>query len=71
MIDQVVDPHEAEEWTCAGCGKPLVSQKVEAEYLGGKYPVDLPRCPCCGLVFIPEQLAVGKMSQIEKMLEDK
>jgi hypothetical protein len=31
----------------------------------------LPRCPRCGLVFIPEELALGKMAEVEKLLEDK
>ena len=66
-----VDPHEAEGWSSAKCGVPLEMRKVEVSYMGSKYPVDLPRCPCCGLVFIPEQLALGKIAAVEKLLEDK
>jgi hypothetical protein len=44
---------------------------VEVAYMGSKYPVNLPRCPNCGLTLIPEQLALGKMAEIEKLLEDK
>ncbi len=66
-----VGPHEAEGWSCAKCGVPLEMQKVEVGYMGSKYPVNLPRCPRCGLVFIPEQLALGKMAEVEKLLEDK
>jgi Zn-finger nucleic acid-binding protein len=44
---------------------------VEVAYMGSKYPVELPQCPRCGIVFIPEQLALGKMAQIEQLLEDK
>jgi hypothetical protein len=40
-------------------------------YLGNAYPVDLLRCPQCGLVFVPEELALGKMVEVEKALEDK
>ena len=40
-------------------------------YLGSAYPVDLLKCPSCGLVFIPEELALGKMLEVEKSLEDK
>ena len=61
----------AEEWTCGACGVPLELGTVEVAYIGSKYPVDLPRCPKCGIVFIPESLALGKMSEIEKILEDK
>jgi hypothetical protein len=35
------------------------------------FPVDLLRCPKCRQVFIPEELARGKMSEVEKLLEDK
>ena len=66
-----VNAHEAEEWLCAKCGMPLEIGKVEVGYMGSKYPVDLPRCPSCGLVFVPEELALGKMAEVEKLLEDK
>jgi hypothetical protein len=29
------------------------------------------RCPSCGQVFIPEELARGRMRDVEKTLEDK
>jgi hypothetical protein len=70
-VSHQVDIHEAENWSCSGCGIPLVSGKVEVAYMGSKYPVDLPRCPKCGIVFIPERLAIGTMAEIEKILEDK
>jgi hypothetical protein len=70
-VSNRVDPHEAEGWLCAKCGVPLEMRKVEVSYMGSKYPVDLPRCPSCGLVFIPEELALGKMAEVEKLLEDK
>jgi hypothetical protein len=66
-----VDLHESEGWSCAKCGVPLEMGKVEVGYMRSKYPVDLPRCPRCGLVFIPEELALGKMAEVEKLLEDK
>ena len=66
-----VDVPEAAEWTCSGCNVPLEMQKVEVAYRGSKYPVALPRCPKCGIVFISEELAVGKMAEIERLLEDK
>jgi hypothetical protein len=44
---------------------------VTVEYLGSAYPVDLLKCPQCGLVMVPEELALGKMAEVEKTLEDK
>ncbi len=70
-MSNYVDPREAEGWSCAKCGIALELQKVEVAYRGSKYPVILPRCPKCGLVFIPEGLALGKMAEVQKLLEDK
>ncbi|WP_320171267.1 DVU_1557 family redox protein [Maridesulfovibrio sp.] len=56
-------------WTC--CGKPLQPTPVELEYLDSRFNVELPVCPVCGMVLIPEQLALGKMAQVERLLEDK
>jgi hypothetical protein len=67
---QVTTP-EGEEWLCAKCRVPLSMGKVNVSYLGSMFPVDLPRCPDCGLVFVPEELALGKMAEVEKLLEDK
>jgi hypothetical protein len=50
---------------------PLESGKVTVEYLGNAYPVDLFKCPQCGLVMVPEELALGRMAEVEKTLEDK
>ncbi len=56
---------------CAKCGIPLTIGKVTLAYMGNSFPVDLYRCPQCGLVYIPEDLALGKMEKAEKALEDK
>lgn len=62
---------EPVEWLCANCNVPLKTGQVMVAYLGNAYPVDLLRCPKCGLVFVPEELALGKMAEVEKTLEDK
>jgi len=59
------------EWMCATCNVPLEPSKVDVGYLGNAFPVDLLKCPNCGLVLIPEDLALGKMVEVEKQLEDK
>ena len=58
-------------WMCAKCGVDLEIAEVNVAYLGSAFPVKLPRCPSCGLVFVPEALALGKMAEVEKTLEDK
>lgn len=64
-------PNEERALICARCNVPLETGKVNISYLGSMFPVDLKRCPECKQVFIPEDLALGKMAQVEKLLEDK
>ena len=59
------------EWQCGKCNVTLVVQQVNVEYLGNAFPANLLKCPQCGNVFIPEELALGKMVEVEKSLEDK
>ena len=59
------------DWRCAACDVPLQVSKVEVAYLGSAFPVDLAKCPSCGLVYIPEELALGRMLDVEQQLEDK
>jgi hypothetical protein len=44
---------------------------VIASYLGSEFPVELMKCPGCGIVFVPESLATEKMLKVEQALEDK
>jgi Zn-finger nucleic acid-binding protein len=66
-----VDQAERSNWLCAGCGIALQPGKVTVSYLNNAYPVELLRCPRCGLTWVPEELALGKMAEVEKILEDK
>jgi uncharacterized OB-fold protein len=59
------------QWICARCGTPLELRSVNVTYLGSGYPVDLLKCPKCGRVLVPEEMALGKMAEVEKILEDK
>jgi len=70
-MTQYFDPSKYEGWTCADCNVPLQLGKVDIAYLGNSFPVDLLKCPNCGQVLIPEEMALGKMAEVEKALEDK
>ena len=59
------------DWLCADCGIALQPGKVTVSYLGNAYPVELLRCPRCGQTWVPEEIALGKMAEVEKTLEDK
>jgi hypothetical protein len=56
---------------CMKCNLHLTLDKVTLSYMGNCFPVDLYKCPQCGMVFIPEDLVRGKMEQAEKVMEDK
>ena len=56
---------------CAKCGINLTLGKVTLSYLGSSFPVELYKCSQCGLVYIPQELANGKMKQVEAAMEDK
>ena len=56
---------------CSKCNVNLEIGPVSLEYLGNGFPVELPKCPKCGMVFVPEELALGKMQHVETSLENK
>lgn len=65
------DAKEDGVYECFKCGIPLERGKVIVSYMGSSFPVDLLKCKKCGLVLVPEELALGKMLEVEKTLEDK
>ncbi len=56
---------------CKKCGVPLVKGSATFGYLDNAFPVELPVCPKCGFIYVPEDLALGKVLSVEKALEDK
>jgi NAD-dependent SIR2 family protein deacetylase len=56
---------------CMKCDEELVLSETTLEYLGYDMTYELPRCPQCGQVFVSEELARGKMHEVETSLEDK
>jgi hypothetical protein len=39
--------------------------------MGNRMTANLSQCPICGYVLISEELALGKMAEVEQVLEDK
>ena len=64
-------PEVGAGWICDSCNRPLETVKVGFTYMKGNFEVPLLACPCCGLVMIPEELAMGRMAEAERILEDK
>jgi predicted RNA-binding Zn-ribbon protein involved in translation (DUF1610 family) len=61
----------ARVWKCAKCDLELVPKKTVFEYLGNTVAHEVPTCPKCGKVLIAQELAEGKMAEVEQQLEDK
>ncbi|WP_024955568.1 DVU_1557 family redox protein [Sulfurospirillum arcachonense] len=59
------------KWICDKCQESLVLEKVKVRYLEGNFEVELLKCPTCKMVYINDDLALGKMLEVEKGLEDK
>ena len=62
---------EEEALECCKCHKKLVLRKTQFHYMGFSFHTDLPCCPCCGQVYISEELARGKIAEVEMELEEK
>ena len=58
-------------WICSPCGEALQPGMVDLHYMGNVFRVELPVCPKCAAVLIPEDLALGRMLEVEHLLEDK
>ena len=60
-----------EIWKCNLCNEPLILKKTKFTYLGRSFTHEVERCPKCGKVNIPIDLAEGRMAEVEEQLEDK
>lgn len=56
---------------CEKCKVPLVKADAVFTYLENSFPVEMPVCSKCGFIYVPEDLALGKVLSVEKVLEDK
>ena len=62
---------EGRPWRCAPGDHALELRSVTLSYLVAGFPVKLPACVEHGLVLISEELATGRMLEVEQALEDK
>ncbi len=56
---------------CSLCNVEMEMKKTQFEYLDHVFATDILRCPKCGNSYIPEELAKGRMIEVESQLEDK
>ncbi len=59
------------ELYCSPCNLPLVEKQIEFSYMGAVFHHTFLCCPKCGQVLIPEDIARGRMAEVEQELEDK
>lgn len=62
---------KSDQWVCGKCGSPLEVASINVSYLGSGYPVELLVCKKCNRPLVPAELALGKMLEVEKLMEDK
>ena len=62
---------ESGSWQCGRCNVSLEPGNVELYYLGSTFTVGVLVCPKCEQALLPEDMATGKMLEVEKLLEDK
>jgi len=58
-------------WHCAKCDRPLKPEPIVVYYLRYDFPVNMLKCQACDFVLVTEELALGKMAEVEQLLEDK
>ncbi|HQB63315.1 MAG: DVU_1557 family redox protein [Candidatus Caldatribacteriota bacterium] len=58
-------------WICDKCQEELVMDKTNILYMDANFEVELMKCPKCKMVYVDEDLARGKILEVEKALEDK
>ena len=56
---------------CCRCNVELKLTKIKFDYLGHSFHAEMPRCPECGQIYIPEETVKGRMAEVEMLLEDK
>ena len=56
---------------CLKCNRTLEYENTNLYYLGNRLSEKFLRCPVCKQVYIPEDVALGKMVEAEESLEDK
>ena len=61
----------AQTLICSKCDLALEPKNANFSYLGHSFRAEVPRCPGCGQVYIPEELVKGRIAEVEMELEDK
>ena len=69
--DKMAEFVDFEDILCERCGVKMVLARADFKYLGHSFHTEVMRCPQCKAVYIPHELAEGKIADAEMALEDK
>jgi hypothetical protein len=56
---------------CDKCKVELTETEANFSYLNHSFRHKVMRCPQCGQVCLDEELIEGRMSEVERLMEDK
>jgi uncharacterized protein with PIN domain len=56
---------------CERCNIEMEAMEAQFSYLKRTFKHKVLRCPKCGQIYIPEDLAKGRMREVEYTLEEK
>ncbi len=56
---------------CCKCNVEMVERKTTFDYLGHEASYPVLGCRVCGQAYVPEDLADGKIAEVETLLEEK
>lgn len=62
---------EEKRMICCACSCRMERKRVDFTYMGHSFFAEALRCPKCGQVYLPEELVRGRVSDVERQLEDK
>lgn len=60
-----------DEIICSKCKIPLENKSARFQYIGHEFHSEVPRCPKCGQIYLPEELVKGRIADVEASVEDK
>jgi hypothetical protein len=62
---------EKQTLICDKCRVSMEDLEVQFSYLSRSFRHKVKRCPVCGQVCLPADLVDGRISEVERMMEDK
>ncbi len=71
MSEDLTKNIDMSKYFCGKCNVQMVKARTDFKYMGFDFNAELPRCPICKQVYIPEEIVNDKMQRVEMELEEK